>query len=149
MRQVIFSLLLLLSFALPLRAQNRVLELDGNDSWVELPVDLLKDVKKELTVEGWIRWQKLGNWSRFFDFGPANKSLAVFQFANSPGLGAVIHQTTVAIQNVRVWNVLRTNQWYHLALRLPPKKRRDIAALIVQGYADVVYRIDSASSCPA
>ena len=128
---------------------NRVLELDGNDSWVELPADLLKDVKKELTVEGWIRWQKLGNWSRFFDFGPANKSLAVFQFANSPGLGAVIHQTTVAIQNVRVWNVLRTNQWYHLALRLPPKKRRDIAALIVQGYADVLYRIDSASSCPA
>ena len=35
------------------------------------------------------------------------------------------------------------------ALRLPPKKRRDIAALIVQGYADVLYRIDSASSCPA
>jgi hypothetical protein len=29
-----------------------VLELDGNDSWIELPADLLKDVKNELTVEG-------------------------------------------------------------------------------------------------
>ena len=36
-----------------------------------------------------------------------------------------------------------------LGLRLPPKKRRDISALIVHGPADVLYRIDSASSCPA
>src|SRR5947208_6130311 len=65
------GLLLLLPWSVA--AQNRVLELDGNESWVELPADLLKDVKNELTVEGWIRWQRLGEWSRFFDFGPADK----------------------------------------------------------------------------
>ncbi len=56
---------------------NRVLELDGNDSWIELPADRLKDVKDELTVEGWIRWERLGNWSRFFDFDPVQGSLSI------------------------------------------------------------------------
>src|SRR5262245_30409995 len=73
-------------------AQNRVLELDGDDSWVELPAELLKDVKNELTVEGWIRWERLGNFSRFFDFGPVWRSVALSQVSDSAGLQCLLHQ---------------------------------------------------------
>ncbi|MBI3416083.1 MAG: hypothetical protein HY043_12360, partial [Verrucomicrobia bacterium] len=96
-------------------AANRVLELDGDDSYIELPADLLKDVKDELTVEGWIRWERLGEWSRFFDFGPGLRSLAVGQSDVTANLGAVIPHIGGAVQAVRVLGVLRTNQWYHLA----------------------------------
>jgi hypothetical protein len=34
----------------PSTLTNRVLELDGNESWIELPTDLLKDVKNELKI---------------------------------------------------------------------------------------------------
>src|SRR5262245_21204565 len=97
----------------PSVGQNRVLELDGNDSWIELPADLLKDVKNELTVEGWIRWQKLGDWSRFFDFGPDSTSLAVTEYHDTFNLS--IHFFAWPYQHPGVVDVLRTNQWYHLA----------------------------------
>ena len=43
---------------------NRVLDLDGTNSWVELPPDLFtNDV---ITVEGWVKWREFGNYSRFF-----------------------------------------------------------------------------------
>jgi hypothetical protein len=93
---------------------NRVLELDGNDSWIELPSDLLKDVKNELTVEGWIRWEQLGKFSRFFDFGPIDKSLAVDQFLDTANLDVLFHQPNGAAF-VRARDVLRTNRWYHIA----------------------------------
>src|SRR5262249_53973147 len=89
-------------------AQNRVLELDGNESWIELPADLLKDVKTELTVEGWIRWERLGTWSRFFDFGLEGRGLYLCEFLDSANLNTVIH-TAQAAQELRIVGVLRTN----------------------------------------
>jgi PAS domain S-box-containing protein len=94
---------------------NRVLELDGNDSWVELPADLLKDVKNELTVEGWMRWERLGNWARFFDFGPAWQSFAIIQALDSSNLSVVVHMGEASAQSARALDVLRTNRWYHFA----------------------------------
>jgi signal transduction histidine kinase/ligand-binding sensor domain-containing protein len=114
------ALLLALLFQRALHAQpaaeNRVLDLDGNDSWVELPADLLKDVKNELTVEGWIRWERLGNFSRFFDFGPVWKSVALSQVSDRANLQCLLHQDQNKIRvGINVPAVLRTNQWYHLA----------------------------------
>lgn len=110
---LIWTALCLCANAAP--AQNRVLELDGNDSYVELPADLLKDVKKELTVEGWIRWERLGTWSRLFDFGPGQRSLFVSQFAGTANLVAALQGGPGMVPSpVRVLDVLRTNRWYHL-----------------------------------
>jgi hypothetical protein len=110
-------------------AENRVLELDGNESWVELPADLLKNVKKELTVEGWIRWERLGYFSRFFDFGP-QKALAISQVEDSTSLGVRLHEAGLPLPRfLRVPSLLSTNQWYHLALTI---SERD-AKLYVNG----------------
>src|ERR1043166_2115603 len=47
---------------------NHVLSLNGEDSYVELPVGSLTNLT-EATVEGWLKWERLGKYSRFFDFG--------------------------------------------------------------------------------
>src|SRR5262245_42324100 len=100
-------------------AQNRVLELDANDSWIELPADLLKDVKNELTVEGWIRWEQFGKFSRLFDFGPATRSFAVHEFLDTASLDVLVHRPG-AVQLARAADVLRTNRWYHIACTISP-----------------------------
>ena len=47
---------------------NRVLELEGTNSYVELPSNIFNDLT-EATVEGWVKWKTPGRWTRFFDFG--------------------------------------------------------------------------------
>ena len=42
-------------------APNRVLELDGNGSYVELPPNIFKDLE-QVTVEGWVRWDSIDEW---------------------------------------------------------------------------------------
>ena len=39
-------------------APNRVLDLDGKDSYVELPANLFTN--EVITVEGWVKWRELG-----------------------------------------------------------------------------------------
>src|SRR6185436_17716165 len=51
--------------------QNRVLQLDGKDSYVQLPSDVFNELT-EATVEGWVKWVRFGTWTRFFDFGERN-----------------------------------------------------------------------------
>jgi hypothetical protein len=46
---------------------NHVLELDGTDSFVELPADAFTNLD-EVTVEGWVKWANFLSSSRFFDF---------------------------------------------------------------------------------
>ena len=46
-----------LSFLNAQPAPNRVLELDGNGSYVELPPNIFKDLE-EATVEGWEKWKE-------------------------------------------------------------------------------------------
>ena len=55
---------------------NRVLELDGKESYVELPPDILRGLE-EATVESWVRCDEFLAWSRFFTFGEGENRLAV------------------------------------------------------------------------
>ena len=57
-------------------ATNRVLELDGKGSFVELPAGIFAQLT-EATVEGWVKWQELGNQSVFFDFGRDGQEMFV------------------------------------------------------------------------
>jgi len=52
----------------PAPAPNRVLELDGTNSYVRLPVEVFKNLP-EATIEGWVKWERLRTHSRFFDYG--------------------------------------------------------------------------------
>ncbi len=47
---------------------NHVLQFGGGESYVELPANIFNDLE-EATGEGWVRWDRIGNWMRFFDFG--------------------------------------------------------------------------------
>jgi signal transduction histidine kinase/ligand-binding sensor domain-containing protein len=54
----------------PLRAQpaaDRVLDLDGRDSFVELPSSLFDDAP-EVTVEAWVKWDEIRGLARVFSF---------------------------------------------------------------------------------
>lgn len=49
---------------------NRVLDLDGSGSYVELPPNILNNLD-EATVEAWVKWRSLppNQSSRFFSYG--------------------------------------------------------------------------------
>src|SRR5262245_27323070 len=51
--------------AQPATPVNRVLELDGTNSCVELPSNIFNGLT-EATVEGWVKWETPGRWTRFF-----------------------------------------------------------------------------------
>ena len=74
-----FTLLAQTPAALPPVAatDKRVLELDGKGSFVELPPDILRGLEA-VTVEGWVRWDDFGEWSRFFSFGEGSNKYGVF-----------------------------------------------------------------------
>src|SRR5439155_17805843 len=57
-------------------SSNRVLELDGTNSFVELPAGAFTNLD-EVTVEGWVKWETFGSMSRFFDFTLGGYSMNV------------------------------------------------------------------------
>jgi hypothetical protein len=76
----LFAALLLLLSVWSLHAQpastNRVLELDGNGSYVELPANIFNDLK-EATVEGWFKWESWQASATIFDFGRDGQEMVV------------------------------------------------------------------------
>lgn len=101
-------------------APNRVLQLDGTGSYVELPT-ALTDGLTNATVEGWVKWDTLGNWSRFFDFGLAWRTMAVSQDATTASLEFEIWprqpdgSVARSARRVAARNVLRPGRWFHIA----------------------------------
>ncbi len=96
---------------------NRVLELDGNDSYVELPPNIFTNLT-EATVEGWVKWESLS------DYGPHEDS-HFFEFGKMPSLGLVTVKAPTGLsfsfsasdseKNAEVNGVPRINQWHHIA----------------------------------
>src|SRR5437867_12352523 len=72
-------------------AQNRVLELDGNRSYVELPPNILSGLE-EVTVEGWVNWSQFRGWDRFFSFGEGENRVLVASGNGTNELHLVIDQ---------------------------------------------------------
>ncbi|MBI4327056.1 MAG: hypothetical protein HY674_17595, partial [Chloroflexi bacterium] len=95
-------------------APNRVLELDGNGSYVELPADLLQGIE-ELTVEAWVKWQEIGAWARVFDCGKGNDSVCIKQAGSSSALTFRIGRPARDAVDITVPNLIQTNEWCHLA----------------------------------
>ncbi|MEK7685236.1 MAG: LamG-like jellyroll fold domain-containing protein [Verrucomicrobiota bacterium] len=94
---------------------NKVLELDGNGSYVELPADLLRGAE-EVTVESWVKWERFASWSRFFDFGASYYGVHMKQVGDSSTLNlSYAYESGLNSGSLIVPNLLRTNQWCHLA----------------------------------
>ncbi len=97
---------------------NQVLVLEGRDSFVELPANIFNGLTSA-TVEGWIRWDRLQQWERFFDFGRQPRSINVRVPSTLGTLGAAVDEKRPAgVFGVYpiAERVLQPQQWVHIAL---------------------------------
>ena len=93
---------------------NRVLELDGVGAHVRLPDKLLEGLE-EVSVEAWVRWLGLGNYTEVFGLGSPWQVLAVNNDATSRDLQFFIYSRVNRLHRIRVPGILHLDRWYHLA----------------------------------
>jgi signal transduction histidine kinase/DNA-binding response OmpR family regulator/ligand-binding sensor domain-containing protein/protocatechuate 3,4-dioxygenase beta subunit len=94
---------------------NHVLELDGAGGYVELPPNILNDLT-EATVEAWVRWDDFsGTFKRVFNYGDALQDLSITSLQNAPSLWFVIGDAQQQLHELAVPDLLRTQQWCHIA----------------------------------
>ncbi|HAV64783.1 MAG TPA: hypothetical protein DCY13_20745, partial [Verrucomicrobiales bacterium] len=97
-------------------APNLVLDLDGNDSYVELPSNIFNNLTNA-TVEGWVNWRSFRAHSRFFDFGERWQSINVKNMARTNGLhfDIIPSQEVGEVNSVHIQGILQPDQWIHIA----------------------------------
>jgi len=97
---------------------NRVLELDGTNSYVELPPNIFNDLT-EATVEAWVRWDDFsGSWKRVFNYGEPHRDMSILTMGDSPRLSFVVagpSGTGTDLHWIFVAAPLNPRQWYHVA----------------------------------
>jgi signal transduction histidine kinase/DNA-binding response OmpR family regulator/ligand-binding sensor domain-containing protein/protocatechuate 3,4-dioxygenase beta subunit len=104
--------------------KNRVLELDGK-SYLALPTNIVAGLSAA-TIEGWVRWEKLVPHADMFDFGGRNGDAWVRpgnpQGENPADLSAIfdVGYPTKQWFHLCAPDILRTNQWLHLAFVTGP-----------------------------
>ena len=86
--------------------------LDGANSYVQLPPKIF-DLFTQATVEGWVRWDSLGRFGRFFDFGDRNRETYVRN--DEPGLVFMLSSPDGTRNRVGVAGILHANEWCHIA----------------------------------
>lgn len=96
-------------------SNNRVLALDGNGSYVELPAGIFDNVAT-VTVEGWVKWGSFRNHSRFFDFVVHGQMVNLQNAVGSSVLWFESYPQGTGTRDVlSVPHRLRTNEWIHIA----------------------------------
>jgi len=100
-------------------AVERVLELDGTNSYVELPPGMVLNLTNA-TVEGWMRWDRFAGHSHFFEFGTAHGSLYSAQSGDTRDLGAWIGSNNRDYRGGEADSVLKSNEWNHVAVVTGP-----------------------------
>jgi PAS domain S-box-containing protein len=93
---------------------NHVLDLDGTNSYVELPPNIFTNLT-EATVEGWVKWERFRQHARFFDFGRQGGLMGVYTDAGGTRL---IFELSRNNNNPLIQVMVRglcTNQWFHIA----------------------------------
>ncbi len=122
---LIHFLLPLLLLAAPGRgtaAPPRALIGDGRQD-LEVPVRLFTDLR-EATVEGWIRFDEFGSYSRFYDVGRPFHSISVTHYERSPNLLFESWPDRFHHAGLHVTGLLRSNEWAHIATVCGPKGMR-------------------------
>lgn len=96
-------------------ATNRVLSLNGQNSYVQFPGNIFQKLQAA-TVEGWVRWDKFRNTSRFWDFGSYQKEMYVAQHGDSSRLKfLVVDPATGARHRIEMAGALFVDRWTHIA----------------------------------
>ncbi|MBM3848255.1 MAG: LamG domain-containing protein [Verrucomicrobia bacterium] len=100
--------------AQPASSPNRALDLDGIDSHVELPPDLFAGVTKS-TVEAWVKVARWTANAHYLDFGGYQQEMYLGHEGSNPVLKFLITDGRKQWHRVTVPDILRLNQWFHLA----------------------------------
>jgi len=95
-------------------AGNQALRLDGQGSYIELPPNVFTNLS-QATVEVWVKWSQLRSYSRVFEYGQPGQSLSLFEHAASADLRFNIYPLNQPRYTIQVPDVIRTNEWIHLA----------------------------------
>ena len=95
---------------------------------MELPANAFNSLT-EATVEGWVKWERFGNDSRFFDFGEARHAMTVNNSRMSNSLRLEIWSPQGQAHMFTPPNALKLRQWYHIAVVTGP----DGAKLLLDG----------------
>ena len=117
MRAIKFLLLFSLLLMAPLAAQNRVLELDGEQSYVQLPGHIF-DGLEEATVEAWVKWKEWGYFSQWFAFGVDDhwRAMGGNHFDTTSTLQFFIYTDQDELHVLRLGVDLPLRQWCHIAM---------------------------------
>jgi hypothetical protein len=101
---------------------NRVLALDGNESYVELPANIFNKLTAA-TVEGWVKWDTQRRYSRFFDFGTTWRAMLLGNRADTKDLYFALGRppfTQDSELSLSVPGMIQTGRWCHLAVVTGP-----------------------------
>ena len=96
--------------------QNKVLDLDGYDSYAELPPNIFTNLQNA-TIEARVRWFSFRQNSRVFDFGSLGSDINVQNRGQNPDLHYEINKENLVDRAVQVTvkNSLRPSEWIHVA----------------------------------
>lgn len=96
-------------------AQNRVLQLDGQGDYVQLPSNIFNNLD-EATIEGWVKWEQFRYFSQPFGFGNGEKwrVMAVNNRSYLSDLQYFIY-IQMKLYCIKVPGILQLGQWYHIA----------------------------------
>ena len=105
---------LTLIFTFTASAKNRVLQLDGQGDYVQLPSNIFNHLD-EATIEGWVKWERIGYCSQPFGFGSGEKwrVMAVNNSNYSSDLQYFIY-IDMKLYLIKVPGILQLNQWCHV-----------------------------------
>src|SRR6266511_4122256 len=114
-----FSLAILLSNTSIGLGQNRVLDLDGNGSAVQLPPNIFNGLD-QATIEAWVKFRDLSG-SRFYSYGGFQQDLCVGRLGLHSGrdLDVFVNQGGQRDEVVGA-GIIQTDVWYHVAAVLGP-----------------------------
>lgn len=101
------------------QAQNRVLDLDGHDSYVELPPDIFNQLEAA-TVEAWVNWRKFDRLVRLFSYGEPEHDVSLCSFDLPDALTFLVADLPSAIDQVSAAGILHLNEWCHVAATSGP-----------------------------
>ena len=95
-------------------AQNHALSLDGDGDYVRLPSDIFNELD-EVTIEGWVRWEKFSFMARFFDFAAEERYIAVHCIAGTGSLWFALLDENSVSHFINVEGILSEGTWFHIA----------------------------------
>src|SRR5262245_52121580 len=99
----------------PVSAQsstNFVLELDGTESYLELPTNIFNNLT-QATVEAWVRWDRYGEAKRLFNYGGPRQDMSIL--LDGKALTFVLGNEKRELHYITIPELLRTNEWCHVA----------------------------------